>query len=904
LQHLVFFLYFLLARRLFSIQYSAILKQKKIHWRYKMGIKKSSIPNKRGKVVEAIKNGIMSGELSPGERIATIRELSNHCGVSLSVVQQAMKNLETDGFVECRGAQGFFVSEKKRTISQKRFAKNEKGHLFLCFTHHSDLVWRHNYEYYDNEREKQLLALFQYASKNPQMTFSCEQGAIAEDFFQKHPELLEDAKKMISDGRLELYGEYSIPDLNMISGESIFRDMELGLAVYKKLFNTGTNLVRMTDAFGMCGQLPQIAALCGFEYLAAGRLPNAPAELDTTAPFRWNGMDGETFVDVIDHLANTITHIGYEYNVPVIYSGVTQLRNGLIAAKELPGNAWLNYMTEETVLRPEIFSLIAELNRSGGKQIRFGNMAEFVKTFNDLPEYSGEFNPTLTGCYTTRIRNKQLVRHAENNLFKAEFVDAITGNYRDLTSHWKELMKGQFHDAVCGCHCSDATGEIHAKLDFAASAFASGASTTVVNFNNISTPQYVEADFVPAGIPAQILDNGKIAFVTSLPPCGTKEFQTADLPAGKPVECASVFDTKFFHVDFSNPDPIIINKDGKNIFPAKGFGEIVMRFDCGSMWTSRFYSTWRGKEYQKENLVSVTRGDVFYTVVTEGEILPGKTDFGNEGNHWPGFKSLTFRKEYRFFHELDIFSLKLTLDWQGKNTKIAIRFPIDINVYDSSATYETPCGSALRKPYFEVPEEYSATLSLLSRKSDYNNACGDWPALNWVNLSDSTYGLTVANNGTPGHQLTGNNIMVSLLRSGTMTADGQFTPQEEAFDCGIHEYEFSFRAHASAEMGKAYETGIMLNRHPETVPGKIPEVSAINWDAPHIALSALRPLADGSILIRLYETVGMETFTEIGGSLPRDKEFYTASPFGEIIKKLPDGKLYFRPFEIKTIVIK
>lgn len=868
-----------------------------------MGIKKSSIPNKRGKVVEAIKNGIMSGELPPGERIATIRELSHHCGVSLSVVQLAMKKLADDGFIECRGVQGFFVSENCRQPLGKQLAANQKGRIFLCLTHHSDLVWRHNYEYYDREREKQLLALFQYARQNPKMTFSCEQGAIAEDFFQKHPELLDDAKEFISEGRLELYGEYTIPDLNMISGESLFRNFELGLKVYKNLFNTTTNLVRMTDAFGMCGQLPQIAALCGFEYLAAGRLPNAPEDLDTSSPFRWYGMDGETYIDVIDQLANTIAHQGYEYNVPILYSGVTQLRNGLIAAKELPGNAWLNYMSEETVLRPEIFQIIADLNRAGGKTIRFGNMAEFVKTFKNLPEYSGEFNPTLTGCYTTRIHNKQLVRHAENKIFKAEFIDALTGNPRDLTPYWKELIKGQFHDAICGCHCSDATGEIHQKLNFAASAFSPLPGQTVVNFNNTASPQYIEADFVPAGIPSQALDNGKCGFVAQLPPCGSKEFQPSSLPAAKAEKAAPVFDTDFFHVDFSTADPVICNKQGKNVFPAGGFGEIVMRFDCGSMWTSKFYSFWRGRKYQKEKVISVTGGEVFYTVVTEGEFLPGETTFGNEGNHWPGFESMKFRKEYRFFHTLDSFTMKLTLDWQGKNTKVAIRFPINTDAAHASATYETPCGSIQRKPYFEIPEEYAAILNPL-RKEDYKSVCGDWPTLNWVNLSDTECGLTVANNGTPGHQLTGNVIMVSLIRSGTMTADGQFTPQQEAFDCGKHEYEFAFCAHSPDEMAKACETGFTLNRRPEAMTLQCHGASAINWDAPQVALSALRRLADGSILIRLYETLGIETITRIKGELTGNKELYSATPFGECVKKLPDGKLNFRPFEIKTIVLK
>ena len=43
---------------------------------------------------------------------------------------------------------------------------------------------------------------------------------------------------------------------------------------------------------------------------------------------------------------------------------------------------------------------------------------------------------------------------------------------------------------------------------------------------------------------------------------------------------------------------------------------------------------------QKEAVREIITGPVFFKAVTEGEVLPRKPDFGNLGDHWPGFGSL------------------------------------------------------------------------------------------------------------------------------------------------------------------------------------------------------------------------------------------------------------------------
>ena len=248
----------------------------------------------------------------------------------------------------------------------------------------------------------------------------------------------------------------------------------------------------------------------------------------------------------------------------------------------------------------------------------------------------------------------------------------------------------------------------------------------------------------------------------------------------------------------------------------------------------------------------------------------------------------------------------MTLDWTGYNTKISIRFPVDLDVKDSVATYDVPFGAMTRKPYFEVPFEYESSAGLLDN-ADYASAKGDWPALNWVDYSDSRGGLAIANSGTPGHQLVGGNVLVSLLRSGTRCVDGSMVPQPGAYDNGVHEFEFAFRPHAPGELSKAIELGSRLNRPPTVhisdVKGKTVKPSSfIRWNADNVVLSSLRR-SGACCILRLYESLGRSTTVEFASDHDGFELMETD------LEEKSDTALLgrtasFRPFEIKTFKIR
>jgi DNA-binding transcriptional regulator YhcF (GntR family) len=66
-------------------------------------------------VTDQIKNAIASGELKPGDKIPSIRELSEALKISAITIKRAYLDLENDGYILTRAGLGSFVSEIDRT---------------------------------------------------------------------------------------------------------------------------------------------------------------------------------------------------------------------------------------------------------------------------------------------------------------------------------------------------------------------------------------------------------------------------------------------------------------------------------------------------------------------------------------------------------------------------------------------------------------------------------------------------------------------------------------------------------------------------------------------------------------------------------------------------------------------
>ena len=83
-------------------------------------------------LVQQIKQGIVSGELPPGGRLPSVRDLAMEAGVNPNTMQRALQELEREGMVFSQRTAGRFVTEDVKRIEEaKRAFAREHIRLFL-----------------------------------------------------------------------------------------------------------------------------------------------------------------------------------------------------------------------------------------------------------------------------------------------------------------------------------------------------------------------------------------------------------------------------------------------------------------------------------------------------------------------------------------------------------------------------------------------------------------------------------------------------------------------------------------------------------------------------------------------------------------------------------------------------
>lgn len=80
-------------------------------------------------IVNQIKAMIMSGELSPGEALPSMRNLAMQMRVSLITTKRAYEELERDGFIETYTGKGSFVKAQNAELIKEENLRQVEEHL-------------------------------------------------------------------------------------------------------------------------------------------------------------------------------------------------------------------------------------------------------------------------------------------------------------------------------------------------------------------------------------------------------------------------------------------------------------------------------------------------------------------------------------------------------------------------------------------------------------------------------------------------------------------------------------------------------------------------------------------------------------------------------------------------------
>jgi alpha-mannosidase len=342
---------------------------------------------------------------------------------------------------------------------------------------HLDLAWLWTVSETWEVAQRTFESVLNLQQEFPELTFCHSTPALYAWIEQNRPDLFSAIQQQIAKGCWEVVGGMWVePELNLINGESIVRQVLYAQRYVQEKFGQLTKVAWVPDSFGFCWQLPQILQQGGIEYFVTQKLHWNDTTKFPHGVFWWQSPDGTkifslmsppNITGVMD--TNPITMTSYAVD--------WELQTNLKKAFWLPGvgdhgggptrdmlqvaQRWQNspfspqlefttahrYLSE---LRGQLLFGETEVNQQETNET--GQLTKEIPIWND--ELYLEFH---RGCYTTHADQKRWNRRCENLLYQAELFASLATisvgtNYPklQLEDSWKKVLFNQFHDILPG----------------------------------------------------------------------------------------------------------------------------------------------------------------------------------------------------------------------------------------------------------------------------------------------------------------------------------------------------------------------------------------------------------------------------------------------------------------------
>ncbi len=312
----------------------------------------------------------------------------------------------------------------------------------------------------------------------PELIFCHSTPALYQWIEQNRPDLFQLIRHKIQQGTWELLGGMWIePEMNLISGESIARQLLYGQRYFLEKFGQITKIAWLPDTFGFCATLPQFLQLAGIDYFVTQKLDWNDTTKFPYPLFWWESIDGSK---VLSLMSNPIGE-GIEPTKIAAYGANWQAKTGL------DDHLWLMGVGDhgggpsrdmlETIKRWQLaysnLTLPSQKSKEQDRinsqhlafpQLQFTTALDYLEHIksqensSELPIWQDELYLEFhRGCYTTHGDQKYFNRHCEGLLYEVELLAAIATLTTDkiypqteITTLWQKVLFNQFHDILPG----------------------------------------------------------------------------------------------------------------------------------------------------------------------------------------------------------------------------------------------------------------------------------------------------------------------------------------------------------------------------------------------------------------------------------------------------------------------
>jgi alpha-mannosidase len=316
----------------------------------------------------------------------------------------------------------------------------------------------------------------------PQYDFTQSAAAYNEWMAQKYPDMNDEIKRRINEGRWEIVGGMWLePDLNMPDGESLVRQLLVGKRWYKQAYGVDVKVGWNPDSFGYTWQLPQIYKKSGVDYFVTQKM----AWNDTNQlPFKlfwWESPDGSKVLTYFphDYVNVTLNPVRLSDDLALAReksTGLTDMMDlygigdhggGPTRAMLDEGMHWAapGHITPKYQFGTSI-NYFQTVEKQVAPESPTWNYQSIAKGFTAPPAVDGKVSiPTWDselyleyhrGVFTTQANHKHNMRTAEEEVLNAEkwsslaWLDGLAYPGSELTEDWKKVLFNQFHDLAAG----------------------------------------------------------------------------------------------------------------------------------------------------------------------------------------------------------------------------------------------------------------------------------------------------------------------------------------------------------------------------------------------------------------------------------------------------------------------
>ena len=864
----------------------------------------------------------------------------------LNIIDRALRALDRrDGFTpEFEASLG--AAEKIAAEIYKLVDTETQPQVTAVGSTHLDVGWLWRVLHTRDKTARSFATVLNLMEEYPEFIFMYNQSVLFDFLKKDYPEIWERMLRKVKSGQFEIEGAMWVePDVNIVSGESLVRQIMRGRRFHLEHFGVDPKTVWLPDTFGYSANLPQIMDKSGLKYFVTSKLSWNDTDRHPYDSFHWRGIDGTVTK------AQLIT--AQKYDSEQIFTTY----NGDLSVSETMG-AWKRY--EPKAVHNEVVmsygygdggggptrgmierGIRLERGIPGAPRVKLEGIVPFLDRLgkkmdapgNKFPVWNGElYLQYHRGTLTSVAKNKANNRKAERLLRELEFLGAMALTQAGaaypsdtLAEFWELVLINQFHDILPGTSIPEVYvdsdneyGQIFSTLGSqngpwhsAAQAFAKPGADQLrlVNFTGQTRAELVHfagnaqeisqlagaslaSGSGVAPIQKLVSADGSTSFaapVSDLSPLGWTGAQVVAGGAANSSSPLSVsekhLENELLRVTFDKAGEITSvfdkTRNRETLEPGKAANRLIAYEDKPMQWDA-----WDIDRYFEEQFWPLADGKSLISVVETG----------------PHRAAIRVERSYQKSRIVQVISLAAGarqvefdtfIDWQERHTVLKAQFPFDLNT--SEIRSEIQFGHVKRPTH---------------RNTTWDRARFEASMHRWVDLSEADFGVALLNDCKYAYDCLEQSVRLTLVRGSTF-------PSPDA-DLGEHRLRYALFVHDGvADLADVHRAAERFNnpvavigslKPAATMAAELGQFSFAQVDVDNIALETVKKAEKSdAVVLRLFEHANIRAEATITFGIPV-KSVRVVNLMEEGAGKPLEIKdngvtLSLRPFEIATLLI-